>query len=164
MLLPSKMRLPVVALALLACAAPALAALGQGAQSVRADGQLLGAPHRLALVQGSAASAASAAATITTQVVRTPQGVTVTEYMNGAGTVFGLAWHGPVKPDLRQLLGGYFSRYLASAGAGSGGLASAQAVGNDLVVRSAGSMQGFVGTAYVPSLVPAGFSVTQLQP
>ncbi len=153
-----------MAFAWLAFAGPALAALGQGAQSISADGQLLGAPQRLALVQGSAASAASAAATVTTQVVRTPQGVTVTEYLDASGTVFGLAWHGPVKPDLRQLLGGYFSRYLASAAAGSGGLASAQTVGNDLVVRSAGSMQGFVGTAYVPSLVPAGFSVAQLRP
>ncbi len=150
-----------MAFAWLAFAGPALAALGQGAQSISADGQLLGAPQRLALVQGSAASAA---ATVTTQVVRTPQGVTVTEYLDASGTVFGLAWHGPVKPDLRQLLGGYFSRYLASAAAGSGGLASAQTVGNDLVVRSAGSMQGFVGTAYVPSLVPAGFSVAQLRP
>lgn len=160
MSLSSRTKLAFAALALPACTGPALAALGQGAQSIGHDGRVVGTPQRVALVQTGANAPSTA---VTRQVVQTPRGVVVTEYLDSAGTVFALSWHGPVKPDLQQLLGAYFADYLAAAGSGGGGLASTQTVGSNVVVRSAGSMQGFVGAAYLPGLMPAGFTPAQIR-
>lgn len=101
---------------------------------------------------------------VTSQTVQTPQGVTVTEYANAAGTVFAITWKGPFKPDLQQLLGSYFAPYLSAANAQTQQLNLSMVKGSNIVVHSAGRMRGFFGVAWVPSLVPAGFDPSKLQP
>lgn len=81
-------------------------------------------------------------------------GVTVTQYVNTQGVVFAVAWDGPVKPDLKQLLGSYFS---VSPNSNPIGNVSAQNQG-DLVVFSSGAMPHFSGYAYLKSQMPAGFT------
>ena len=92
------------------------------------------------------------------------QGVTVTEYANAGGVVFAVTWKGPFKPDLQQLLGSYFSPYVDAAKTQTQQLNLSLVTGSDIVVHSAGRMRGFIGVAWVPSLVPAGFDPSTLQP
>ncbi len=81
-------------------------------------------------------------------------GVVVTQYVNAQDVVFAISWDGPIKPDLRQLLGSYFR---VDATLNPIGNVSEQASG-DLVVVSRGSMPHFQGHAYLASDMPAGFT------
>ena len=81
--------------------------------------------------------------------------VTVREYVNPDGKVFGVAWDGSTKPDLSQALGPYFSRY-TSAAAGHGLARQLRSIDQpDFVLRVSGHMRHFTGSAWVPNLVPA---------
>jgi len=140
------------ALAPLLVAAPCWAALGGSAASVSADGAALNAQVRVT-------------STVQYDVHEiTHDGLTVHEYVTPQGQVFAITWQGPFKPDLRQLLGDYFSRYQSAAGAVTrAGKHRVFAVNTtDLVIESAGHLRAFQGLAYIPSLVPSGVSVSQL--
>ena len=81
-------------------------------------------------------------------------GVAITQYVNQQGVVFAVSWNGPVKPNLKALLGSYFS---VDKSANPLGHVAARTQG-DLVVYSSGSMPHFEGYAYLKSDVPAGFT------
>lgn len=81
--------------------------------------------------------------------------VTLREYVNPDGKVFGVAWDGPTKPDLSQALGPYFARY-TSAAAGHSLVRQLRSIDQpDFVLRASGHMRHFTGSAWVPNLVPA---------
>lgn len=89
-------------------------------------------------------------------------GGTVTEFTNDAGEVFAVSWSGPGKPDLRTLLGRYFTA-LQPAGGATGRAMHAlrrppQVNDADLQIQAGGHMGWFHGVAYVPSLAPPGFA------
>ncbi len=150
------------------------AALGQALASAAQDGTPVQASQRLVAkaaaastsvaTTSAASSAAGATAAVQTQVVLTPQGATVTEYANAAGTVFAITWRGPFKPDLQQLLGQYFAPFQQGAPRAGLGLTASVVHGDNIVVHSFGHMRNFYGVAWVPSLLPAGFDVAGLQP
>ena len=154
-------RLGLAGLAAALIGPPAHAGLGRGLSDAARDGKPVGGVDRLA---AQAVSAAGRATGVRTQAVETTQGVTVTEYANLQGTVFAITWRGPFKPDLQQLLGDYFGDYLKAAQGAVPQPNQSRVHGSDIVVRSAGRMRGFVGVAWVPSLVPAGFDPSTLQP
>lgn len=81
-------------------------------------------------------------------------GITVTRYINTAGTIFAVSWDGPAKPNLKALLGTYFGAMPQGIGAR---VATAQQ--GDLVIYSSGSMPHFSGYALLKSQTPAGFSI-----
>ena len=137
------------------------AALGRPLSAAGEDGTVSAPSQRLA---ARSTSAAQTATSIQSQVVKTTRGATVTEYADATGTVFALTWRGPFKPDLQQLLGAYFKPYLAGRPRTGMGLTASSVHGDDIVVHSAGRMRNFYGVAWVPSLVPAGFDVSRLQP
>ena len=91
--------------------------------------------------------------------IRASTGTTVREYVSASGKVFGVAWEGPTLPDLRQVLGVYFTSYVEAAQA-----ARKKRVGHGpirieeptFVVEQSGHPRAFVGRAYVPQFVPAG--------
>ncbi|MGC9163181.1 MAG: DUF2844 domain-containing protein [Thiomonas sp.] len=148
---------------LLALPGPAAhAGLGRPLSEAIKDGQPVAQAQRFVAQTASGASANPSG--VQTQTVQTAQGVTVTEYANAAGTVFAITWKGPFKPDLQQLLGSYFAPYLRAAQAQTPQLNLSLVKGGDIVVHSAGRMRGFFGVAWVPSLVPAGFDPSRLQP
>ena len=104
--------------------------------------------------------------TYTDNVSTLESGVVIHEYSRADGTVFAVAWKGPMMPDMQQLLGTYFSKFLgarSSASAPTGGLSQLNSTQSDLVVHSSGRLGAFGGQIYVPSLVPAGLNVEQLQ-
>jgi len=42
-------------------------------------------------------------------------GTKVREYLDGEGKVFAVAWQGPFRPNLRELLGSYYETFLKAA-------------------------------------------------
>ena len=92
-------------------------------------------------------------------------GGTVKEFTNARGQVYAVTWAGPGKPDLRTLLGGYFSAF-QSANVARNGLARRRPPHvdrSDLIIQTGGHMGYFWGVAYVPPLVPPGFSPSDLK-
>src|ERR1017187_6573111 len=143
-----------LSLAFVWCASPARANLGGDADSVSADsvklkGQLVSMP--MLQYNGHDITIAS--------------GTVVHEYLSPAGKVFAVTWQGPTPPDLRQLFGSYFEPFRSAAAAQSrpGGHRQLSIVQFDFVVQASGYVRAFQGKAYVPSLVPAGVSVAELE-
>jgi hypothetical protein len=132
--------------------APAWAHLGGDVASVQADTAALGAQIR------------------TTPTVQydvheiSNDGLVVHEYTTRQGQVFAVTWQGPFKPDLHQLLGGYFARLQSATNQPRSGSHQIFELSRpDLVVVSTGHMRAFQGLAYIPALLPVGVSVQQLQ-
>ncbi|MDE2420540.1 MAG: DUF2844 domain-containing protein [Gammaproteobacteria bacterium] len=97
-----------------------------------------------------------------TQQMHDDAGNLITEYVTTNGVVFALTWRGLFKPDLHQLLGNYFKTYLDVEGGSSG--RQTQVVDQDsVVVVSEGRLRNFHGKAYIPALVPNGFSLDDLK-
>jgi hypothetical protein len=99
----------------------------------------------------------------TVHEIQTPSGTTVREYVSSAGTVFAVAWQGPVMPDLRQALGIYFDRYTEAASRKHAGHRHLAIREPDLVVQSNGHMRSFSGRAYLPQLLPQGVTVDEIR-
>jgi hypothetical protein len=93
--------------------------------------------------------------------ITTPSGIQVREYSSPAGIVFAVTWKGAMIPDLKQLLGTYFSTF-QQAGAQHTGHGPLLISRPDFVMQSSGHMRAFAGMAYAPALVPSGVSVTDL--
>lgn len=132
-------------------AVPVRAALGDTEASVEADRLQAGGTQRVLR-----------AALYTVHELQTPTGTIVREYVSPAGTVFGVAWHGPSMPDLRQVLGMYFDRYVeaASKRAARGPVSITQP---GLVVQSSGHARAFVGRAYIPEALPQGVAADSVR-
>ena len=91
-------------------------------------------------------------------------GTVTRQFTSSAGVVFAVSWNGPMRPNLRQLFGGYYSR-LQSASAKTARLharAAFTANDSDFVVRSGGHPGAFWGYAILPAQVPAGFDASRL--
>lgn len=102
------------------------------------------------------------AAAYTMHEIQAPTGTTVRQYVSPAGKVFGVAWQGPFKPDLQQVLGNYYQQYVAAARERRGrGPVTIQVPG--LVVQSGGHQRSFVGRAYVPEMLPDGVRLEEIK-
>jgi hypothetical protein len=91
----------------------------------------------------------------------TPSGVLVREYVSSAGRVFAVSWQGAWTPDLQQVLGTYYPRYIQRAQEiqrtrRSRGPVSVQ--DDDFVIQVSGHQRSFSGVAYLPGGLPAGFN------
>jgi hypothetical protein len=153
---PSRLRITGFAVALTFVpawmAAPAWAHLGGDVTSVQADTAALRAQIR-------------STATVQYDVHEiSNDGLVVHEYTTRQGQVFAVTWQGPFKPDLRQLLGPYFATFQSAAAQQRAGTHRVFALARpDLIMVSTGHLLAFRGMAYIPSLVPQGVSVQQLQ-
>jgi hypothetical protein len=102
------------------------------------------------------------AAAYTMHEIQAPTGTAVRQYVSPAGKVFGVAWQGPFKPDLQQVLGNYYQQYVAAARERRGrGPVTIQVPG--LVVQSGGHQRSFVGRAYVPEMLPDGVRLEEIK-
>lgn len=96
--------------------------------------------------------------------MRAPNNVVVREFVSPAGKVFGVAWQGPSRPDLSQVLGAYFETFTkAQQKMGRTGRGPLNIQQPGLVVQMAGHARNFVGQAYVPQMLPAGVSPQEIQ-
>ena len=131
----------------------AFASLGDNESSIQADQAQMRASVRITRTPAYAV-----------HELRAPTGHVIREYLSPSGTVFGVAWQGPSKPDLRQLLGTHFDEFLQAAGQmerhGHGPLVIQSP---DLVGVSAGHMRDFSGQDYLPRILPAGVRADDIQ-
>lgn len=132
------------------------AELGGSAASVQADSDHMGARVKSTMMTNYARH----------EITRVNGGM-VHELTNASGQVFAVTWSGPGKPDLRALLGSRFSAF-QSANAPLGPASHAlrrppQLNQADLMIQTGGHMGWFRGVAFIPSLAPATFSVSELR-
>jgi hypothetical protein len=126
-------------------ALPALAELGGNVATIQADQEHMKGTRRV-----------TSNAAYSVHEIQTSTGSTVREFVSPAGTVFGVAWHGPWNPDLQQILGQYFDQYaqaVQNKRAGRGPVSIRQ---EGLVVEAGGHMRSFSGRAYLPQMLPQG--------
>jgi hypothetical protein len=146
-----KMLLSCTFFALVFCPPPAWAALGGDASSIGA-----GQTHLLASAR------IQTAATHTMHELEAPTGTKVREYLGNDGKVFGVAWQGPFRPDLRQLLGVHYESFLQAAGPRAArGPVNIRLPG--LVIHMSGHQRAFYGRAYLTDRVPQGLSADEIR-
>lgn len=135
-------------------AAPSFAALGSVSASIEAD-----------RVHLAARSSRIVNAAYTLHVMTLPNGGTVKEFERSDGVVFAIAWRGPSRPDLRQLLGSRFDVMQADIVVRNGRRLRAPLSDqrSDFILHSAGHSGAFFGAAYLPQMAPADFSASALQ-
>lgn len=134
---------------------PVFGALGGDAASVEADRAKMEATLQTTSKQ-----------LYTVHEMHTANNVTVREFVSPAGKVFGVAWEGASRPDMKQLLGAYFDQYTEAAQkqeakrAGRGPLLIQQP---GFVMQMSGHMRALVGRAYIPQLIPTGVQIEELR-
>lgn len=129
------------------------AALGDNESSVQADQAQMRASVRI-----------TRNATYAVHELQAPTGHVIREYVSPSGTVFGVSWQGPSKPDLRQLLGTHFAEFIQASEQmqrhGHGPLVIQLP---NLVVVSGGHMRAFSGKAYLPQILPVGIAADDIE-
>ncbi len=151
-MIDARVGLAGLCLILLATPFPVLAALGEGESSVTAD-----------QVQMQATLRVTGSGKFTVHEMQLPSGTAVREYVTPAGTVFAVSWQGPALPDLRQVLGRYFTRYTEAIRTNIAGGGARLIAQPGLVVQSGGRMRSFIGKAYVPQLLPRDVLAEEIQ-
>jgi hypothetical protein len=136
-------------------AAPAFAALGGDVSSVQAD---------LAHMKGAIRVTTNTAVTV--HEISTAYGTSVREFMGADGKVFAVSWSGPVNPDLRQVLGGYYPQFAQAASAAHAAHGDHRHLNIEqpgLVVQNVGRLRAFAGRAWVPSMLPVNFPIDDIK-
>lgn len=134
-----------ILLLVLGLPAVAFAALGGDESSIQADQAQLHASLRT-----------TQTVAYTVHELQAPTGHVVREYLAPSGTVFGVTWQGPTKPDLKQLLGSHFDDLKQATPAARVRRGPVVIRQNGLVFEMGGHVRAFAGRAYIPELVPAG--------
>ena len=124
----------------------AQAALGEDADSVAADQIRLEA--NLQVVRRE---------THTLHELQLPSGGNIRQFVAESGKVFAVSWSGGWRPDLRELMGKHYDRYLAAAKERRMGRGPVRIEIPGLVVVMGGHQRAFFGHAYLTDLVPQGF-------
>jgi hypothetical protein len=90
--------------------------------------------------------------------------INIREYVSKTGIVFGVSWNGPMKPDLRQLLGQYNASLTAEfAKRPRRGRSPVYIKRPDVVIESNGHPRYFFGRAYIPAAIPRGVLESEIQ-
>ena len=144
-----------VVLVTLAFCLPASAELGGYADSVQVDQARMKASLKVKQATG-----------YTVHEITTPNKLVVREFVGPDGHVFGVAWRGPVVPDLSQLLGSFYGQYSDQMKTEKHVYAGHRPVDMRqprLVVQGGGHMLAHFGRAYVPDLLPEGVKTDAIQ-
>jgi hypothetical protein len=97
--------------------------------------------------------------------IQMPGGTVLREFVSPAGSVFAVAWKGPTMPNMRQVLGSYYDRYVAGAKLNRenhGDHKHLQIQQADFVVQVGGHMRAWAGRVYLPTALPDGFDLGDL--
>jgi hypothetical protein len=130
----------------------ATAALGEGADSVAADQIRLQA--NLQVVQKE---------NHTIHELQVPTGGNIRQFVAESGKVFAVSWSGGWRPNLRELMGKHYDRYLAAAKEKRMGRGPVRIEIPGLVVVMGGHQRAFFGHAYLTDLMPKGFRPEDLR-
>jgi hypothetical protein len=148
-------RAAILSASLVLLALPAFAGLGEDSSSVDADQAHMQGERRI-----------TQASSYSVHEIKAPTGTIVREYVSASGQVFGVAWQGPLPPNMQQILAGYFETYRQASEAQTNSHTGRRPLvinQPELVVRSGGHMRAFAGQAYVPALLPKGVTGATIQ-
>ena len=86
-----------------------------------------------------------------------PSGTKVRQFVGDSGKVFAVSWSGGWRPNLRDIMGGHYDRFIAATRGKrvARGVARIELPG--MVVVMGGHQRAFFGHVYLTELVPAGF-------
>lgn len=138
-------------------ARPAYAGLGTTTASIEAD---------RASMKGQLRARSEAGYSV--QEITAGSGTVVREYVSPSGVVFAVSWYGPSMPNLQQTFGSYFTQFQAAVQEQRTqqpylrGHNHLEIHTPSLVVHAFGHMRQYFGVAYVPSLMPANLSLSDL--
>ena len=140
---------PCAALALalvLPFSSPVHAALGDDVAEVAADQARMQAS--LQVWRGS---------NYTIHELASPSGTRVRQFVGDSGKVFAVSWSGGWRPNLRDIMGTHYDRFIAATRGKrvARGVARIELPG--MVVVMGGHQRAFFGHVYLTDLVPAGF-------
>ena len=141
-------------MAIFATAHRVQATLGESADSVKSDREVLSAVPSIIMVRNG----------YTVQEIDSDSTI-VREYVSPSGIVFAIAWNGLVHPDLTQLLGSYAGEYERALQQAPREWDRRRLLvkTNRVVVEKWGHMRNLQGRAYVPALIPPGVSVDEIK-
>jgi Protein of unknown function (DUF2844) len=148
LLIPALLVLPMA----LTVSAAARAALGSTVDSVARDEAML-----------KGVDLVTPTANYDLHEIKAATGTMVREYVSRQGTVFAVTWEGHTTPDLEQLLGSSYSRYLAEARTHRSGHHLLSINTPDLVASVVRLQRSSIGHVHLPALVPAGVAVADLR-
>jgi hypothetical protein len=97
--------------------------------------------------------------------IKISTGTRVREFISPFGDVFGVAWEGPVVPELQQFLGAYFQEYSDAMRTQKTTVFSRRPLHihlSDLVLETGGHMGAYYGRAYIPQTVPSEVKVEEI--
>jgi hypothetical protein len=141
--------LPCAAVALavlLQFSSPAAAALGDDEAAVAVDQARMQASLRILR-----------RANYVVHELAAPSGTKVCQFVGGAGKVFAVSWSGGWRPDLRDIMGVHYDRFIA----GTRGRRAARGVARielpGMVVVMGGHQRAFFGHVYLTDMLPPGF-------
>jgi hypothetical protein len=130
----------------------ARAALGDDAAGVAADEVRLGARH-----------AVSRQGKVTLHELVVPTGTTIRQFVGEAGKVFAVTWSGGFRPNLRDVMGAHYDRFIAAT---RGRRATRGIVSIDLpgmTVVMGGYLRTFWGRVILTDLLPKDVSPAELR-
>lgn len=133
--------------ALIGFARPVHAALGDDVSAVEQDRVRMHASHEVRK------RGAWDVHELTTAV-----GSTVREFVGPDGIVFAVSWSGGWRPDLRDMLGTHYDRFIAGTRGRRRTQGSVRVELPGMVVVMGGYLRTFFGHAYLSDRLPAGFS------
>ena len=129
------------------------ASLGGDMESVDADQSALNSTEQIT----------ASTDTYTVYTLKTSSGMMIREYLSLDGKVFAVAWQGPTLPNLRLILGDFYTQYTDAAREKHGDHSHLVIRRPDLVVESSGRMRAFFGRAYLPKAMPSDVAITDIK-
>ncbi|MDE2349413.1 MAG: DUF2844 domain-containing protein [Gammaproteobacteria bacterium] len=90
-------------------------------------------------------------------------GQTVREYADRAGNIFAVTWNGRRSPDLKQLLGAYYGRYVVAAALHKTGHHVLSIHTPELALSIVRAQRSAFGRAYLPARLPGGVTRAELR-
>ncbi|MFM0209666.1 DUF2844 domain-containing protein [Paraburkholderia sediminicola] len=154
------LKIAMLAAALLPIAA--YATLGGAPGTGTSSPTMLRATPQSATASGTGAANTTATAPYTVRESRDAAGITVREYVLHSNVVFAVTWQGPVRPDMRALLGSYFPNYVSASEARPLGTGALNERRGELQIESSGRPGRLFGIAYLPRLMPANVRAADL--
>jgi len=85
-----------------------------------------------------------------------PSGTTVRQFVGDHGKIFAVAWSGGFRPDLRDIMGAHYDRFLESRRGKPRARGPLRVDLPGMVVFMGGYLRTFFGHVYLTDLVPAG--------
>jgi hypothetical protein len=144
--------LAIFAFAVVALTAPpAYAALGDDASAVADDQARMQASVKF-----------SRGPRFAVHELAVPTGATLREFVGGDGTVFSIAWSGGWRPNLRDIMGVHYDRYIAATRGRRVARGPVRIELPGLLIVMGGRQRSFFGQVYLTDALPAGLTADDI--